>query len=450
MLIDVRAAIAIKFSYPARPAPKTEGKEHILTPSISQFSVREKVQTWMTGLVTEVRKKSPSMVHRWMTMSGDQRVVAVATEVPPGQDPQDGQTGSLERIDESATEPSAAGLRSTIKSKLNLNEFYDKLTKTPRDISGLFQRNKRMERHSTMIGEAQSSGRDQLGTDIVGGSEDEDEEDGDDEEEEGRRMGNTSSPKNLNDEDFLFSFEDFSCIAKTPSSASQNRDMMGLDSGCCEEQGRVKPRRLNIGEIGRSASAKHPDSGIDLGSSGCGVGGGGNKRQLLSDIGRRFSEMDESSNCEFRSDSLRQVVGSQPSMQFRPNSVPVSPRPRMILPSQHHHHHRDSSDFSVNMKKRNSLFREYSTQVSGSGRERAKKSFHHQASALYFIEFSLFSIFQSDSSRCSSVESLLESRRPDAETILINLGFGPVQSDDVLSRLPKRFLKPSQVSFNFN
>lgn len=43
------------------------------------------------------------------------------------------------------------------------------------------------------------------------------------------------------------------------------------------------------------------------------------------------------------------------------------------------------------------------------------------------------------------MESLLESRRPDAETILINLGFGPVQSDDVLSRLPKRFLKPSQV-----
>lgn len=308
-------------------------------------------------------------------MSGDQRDVSVATGAPE-QEGQDGQTGSLGKIDESSAEPSAVGLRSTIKSKLNLNEFYDKLTKTPRDISGLFHRNK-MERHSTMIGEAQSSARDQLNAENVGGSEDE-EEDDDDEEDEGRRMGNTSSPKNLNDDDFLFSFEDFSCIAKTPSSAiggggvtSQNMEMMGLDSGCCEEverekeQGRIKPRRLNIGEIGRSASAKNPDSGIDLGSSGCGgVGVGVNKRQLLSDIGRRFSEMDESSNCEFRSDSLRQV-GSQPSglLQFRPNSVPVSPRPRMILPSQHHHHHRDSSDFSVNTKKRNSLFREYSTQV---------------------------------------------------------------------------------------
>ncbi|CAO1318729.1 unnamed protein product [Diamesa hyperborea] len=57
------------------------------------------------------------------------------------------------------------------------------------------------------------------------------------------------------------------------------------------------------------------------------------------------------------------------------------------------------------------------------------------------------SSFQSDSSHCSSVESLLEARRPDAETILINLGFGPVQGteDHILSKIPKRFLKPSQV-----
>uniref|UniRef100_T1PGD1 ITPR-interacting domain-containing protein n=1 Tax=Musca domestica TaxID=7370 RepID=T1PGD1_MUSDO len=51
----------------------------------------------------------------------------------------------------------------------------------------------------------------------------------------------------------------------------------------------------------------------------------------------------------------------------------------------------------------------------------------------------------SDSSRYSSVDSLLEARKPDPEAILINLGFGPVNSDDILSRIPKRFLKPSQV-----
>lgn len=45
---------------------------------------------------------------------------------------------------------------------------------------------------------------------------------------------------------------------------------------------------------------------------------------------------------------------------------------------------------------------------------------------------------QSDSSHCSSVESLLESRKPDPESILINLGFGPVETEDVLSKIPKR------------
>jgi hypothetical protein len=46
---------------------------------------------------------------------------------------------------------------------------------------------------------------------------------------------------------------------------------------------------------------------------------------------------------------------------------------------------------------------------------------------------------QSDSSHCSSVESLLEARKPDAEAILVNLGFGPANgSDDVLSKIPKR------------
>ncbi|XP_018790423.1 PREDICTED: myb-like protein I [Bactrocera latifrons] len=49
------------------------------------------------------------------------------------------------------------------------------------------------------------------------------------------------------------------------------------------------------------------------------------------------------------------------------------------------------------------------------------------------------------SSRYSSVDSLLEARKPDPEAILINLGFGPVGSEDILSRIPKRFLKPSQV-----
>ncbi|KAK9736713.1 Ki-ras-induced actin-interacting protein-IP3R-interacting domain [Popillia japonica] len=48
---------------------------------------------------------------------------------------------------------------------------------------------------------------------------------------------------------------------------------------------------------------------------------------------------------------------------------------------------------------------------------------------------------QSDdnSSYCSSVESVLESRRPDPEAVLLGLGFGPV------TRIPHRFLQPSEL-----
>jgi hypothetical protein len=53
-------------------------------------------------------------------------------------------------------------------------------------------------------------------------------------------------------------------------------------------------------------------------------------------------------------------------------------------------------------------------------------------------------------SHCSSVESFLESRRPDPEEVLLSLGFGgPVGGagdvDTELSRIPRRFLQPSKV-----
>lgn len=56
---------------------------------------------------------------------------------------------------------------------------------------------------------------------------------------------------------------------------------------------------------------------------------------------------------------------------------------------------------------------------------------------------------QSDSSHCSSIESLLELRRADPEAILLGLGFGGCssspQDNGSLSRIPKRFLQPSKL-----
>lgn len=54
---------------------------------------------------------------------------------------------------------------------------------------------------------------------------------------------------------------------------------------------------------------------------------------------------------------------------------------------------------------------------------------------------------QSDdaSSLCSSVESVLELRKPDPEEVLLGLGFGPPSSSSAVSRIPQRFLQPSKV-----
>ncbi|KAL3281929.1 hypothetical protein HHI36_005132 [Cryptolaemus montrouzieri] len=54
---------------------------------------------------------------------------------------------------------------------------------------------------------------------------------------------------------------------------------------------------------------------------------------------------------------------------------------------------------------------------------------------------------QSDdaSSHCSSVESVLELRKPDPEAILMSLGFGPSKPSNLLSKIPQRFLKPSKL-----
>lgn len=48
-------------------------------------------------------------------------------------------------------------------------------------------------------------------------------------------------------------------------------------------------------------------------------------------------------------------------------------------------------------------------------------------------------------SHCSSMESLLESRKPDPEEILLELGFGGVEESDTVSRIPARFLQPSAL-----
>lgn len=163
--------------------------------------------------------------------------------------------------------------------------------------------------------------------------------------------------------------------------------------------------RMGIGKIGRSSS-ENPRAN--------------NKRYNLLDIGRSFSEMNDDDNfvisecnnsCPNPSSLNTSSSINNSSINILARSVPVSPIPRT------------SSKMSIQQE----------ISLSESPRRR---------SAMLMKESSL----QSDSSRCSSVESLLNARKPDPERILLNLGFGPApHSTDVLSKIPKRFLKPSQV-----
>lgn len=85
--------------------------------------------------------------------------------------------------------------------------------------------------------------------------------------------------------------------------------------------------------------------------------------------------------------------------------------------------------------------RAYSVSPTQRGLKRGVLSRDHSLSdsSRHRNQLSKGSSFQSDSSHCSSVESLLDARKPDSEAILRQLGFGPAHQEDLLSRIPKRY-----------
>lgn len=85
--------------------------------------------------------------------------------------------------------------------------------------------------------------------------------------------------------------------------------------------------------------------------------------------------------------------------------------------------------------------RAYSVSPTQRGLKRGMLSRDHSLSdsSRHRNQLSKGSSFQSDSSHCSSVESLLDARKPDSEAILRQLGFGPAHQEDLLSRIPKRY-----------
>lgn len=234
--------------------------------------------------------------------------------------------------------------------KLKINEFYDKLNLNKNRFNKI--KTNRME-VKNLIGQIKESNSLQNIT-------------------EGENLTTVTDNQS---NDYHFTFDDMS------------HDELLADYPCFDtksESELMEPKRLGIGEIGRSASDN--PSAI--------------KKLRLGDIGRSFSEtqndeIERFSICERNNSCPNPILNSSINFQTINNNN-IYKSAQLV---------REQS-FSDSIKHKNPFLRDSS--------------------------------LQSDSSRCSSVESLLESRKPDPEAILINLGFGPIQSEDVLSKIPKR------------
>uniref|UniRef100_A0A182QVJ3 ITPR-interacting domain-containing protein n=1 Tax=Anopheles farauti TaxID=69004 RepID=A0A182QVJ3_9DIPT len=195
-----------------------------------------------------------------------------------------------------------------------------------------------------------------------------------------------------------------------------------LDAAAYLNPPKPKAHRMGIGRIGRSSS-ENPRATA--------------RRYNLMEIGRSFSEMNDdddsfaisecNNSCPNPSSLNTSSSINNGSLGNLTRSVPVSPIPRtaskLSIQQQQDPHHQQHPH------------QQHQAQQQQSSSPRRRSTMLVKDSSL-----------QSDSSRCSSVESLLNARKPDPEKILLNLGFGPApHSTDVLAKIPKRFLKPSQV-----
>lgn len=182
------------------------------------------------------------------------------------------------------------------------------------------------------------------------------------------------------------------------SHLSQSIDNMSINDSCHLSMQSISDGLLNvgrkacIGEIGRSTS-DNPRA---------------QNKVILADIGRSFSEHQDDEAILIGERNISAPSSSIAIHGSRPNRGHLERRAYSVSPTQRN-------------LKRGILMRDHSLCESPSRNILRKEN-----------------SFQSDSSHCSSVESLLDARKPDPEAILRHLGFGPVQQEDMLSRIPQR------------
>lgn len=279
--------------------------------------------------------------------------------------------------------------------KAKFNELYNKLSISRNKFNSI--RDRRMEAKQ-LIEEAKerlSASRAKLA------KETEDDDGAAMDEQQQKQMASIKVCDNL---DMDISLDELSHMSRSTENISADdsltMSMPSIDDGPAPTpaQHLNVGRRIAIGEIGRSTSdnprLRH--------------------KFHLGDIGRSFSE---------NQDDEAIVIGerniSAPSSSIaiennnRGHSGYLERRAYSVSPTQ-------------NNVRRGILFRDQSLNERSTSRASGGATLHREGS------------LQSDSSRCSSVESLLDARRPDSEAILRHLGFGPVQQEDLLSKIPKR------------
>lgn len=311
-----------------------------------------------------------------------------ATEIPSPQSPTETltptTTTAADTLENSGGSGGGAiGFRSISKAKIN--EFYNKLSISRNKFNAL--REQRMDAKN-IIAEAKerlSASRAKLAKDI---------EDADDTNDVAV-TDRIATIKVCDTLDMDMSLDDLSRSTENISD-SLTMSMQSIDEGPSTSTSHLNVgRKIAIGEIGRSTS-DNPRI---------------RNKFNLGDIGRSFSES---------KDDEAIVIGE------RHISAPTSSIAIENNNSRGHAAYLERRAYSVSPTqtsvRRGILFRDQSlndgsTKGGALNRENS---------------------IQSDSSRCSSVESLLDARRPDSEAILRHLGFAPVQQEDLLTKIPKR------------
>lgn len=342
------------------------------------LEVKKRVRSWVSGFVNEMRKKSPATIQKWVdsiAVDGGEKPSATTTIQPIEEETFNCDSNEL-KIDEPSTSDTNENL------KVRLNEICSKLS----------LKNKKTEIKNLIAKTSQKLQR--------GSSQDQPMEQDDDDSND--TIKDDATP--VHDE-------------ITPITGSS-----------------LRVQRCHIGKIGRSSS-ENPSPGPS------------SRNRRLNDIGRSFSVANENelpaapdSSENLIYDADEDISIAIPSFNTSPSIISINTNQSIsnsqLTPSKINllsmkplrEHTMSEGRQSPHVQHKNPLLRDSSFQV------RVKT----QSLTCFATTKNRFSS-QSDSSHCSSVESLLEARKPDAEAILINLGFGPARgSDDVVSKIPKR------------